>query len=451
MSKNPVVIIPGIGQSVLFVEDNNGNKIKKAWPVEIDEKALLADMKSSLMKMLLFRKDSGLSDKIAGLADALTDVFTKTPDGDNKYNIKPVKVVNSLAECSTDEKNYILKNVPIQEFAEKVGEDRIYYFAYNFFGDAEETAKELDSFIASVKEKSGCDKVDLFVYSIGGAILKAYLKEYSVKCDCEKIVNFSSALDGASIVADIYENKLNIENAMSMISAMMGNSSVASMAGMIPVDVIQNIADKTIAVIKKNILEKSTTLWALIPDGRFVAAFSAQTVNDVFTKKVRALNEYSGTFSDEAKRLAQNGMKFYQICGSGQKIPEIFGSSGIESDGLLDVSSASFGNIFPDTTWYFDGQDHIEAMYNDVAMSLTAKIFAEDDISEYPLKNGSRNIKKLKNKLIPKVKTALETASGEEKSKLLECLEAYEKILAETVIENNNNIKQLEKIIEETV
>ena len=144
-------------------------------------------------------------------------------------------------------------------------------------------------------------------------------------------------------------------------------------------------------------------------------------------------------------------MKFYQICGSGQKIPEIFASCGVESDGILDVNSASFGDTFPDTTWCFDGQTHIDAMYNDVAMSLAAKIFADEDISEYPFKNGSRNIKKLKNKLIPKVKTALASVSDEEKSKLLECLEVYEKILAETVIENDNNIKQLEKTIEETV
>lgn len=421
MSKNPVVIIPGIGQSVLVVEDNNGNKIKNAWPVEIDEKALLAEMKSSLMKMLLFRKDSGFSDKVADIVNGLTEVFS----GNQK--IRPVTVEKSLAECSAEERKYIFSNVPVQEFAEKIGEENVYFFAYNFFGNAEKTAAELDRFITSVKEKTGCKKVDLFVYSAGGAVLKEYLKEYAVKSDCEKIVNFASACDGASVVADIYENRINISNAMSVLSSFTDNASVMSMAGMLPADIIENVAEKSLAVVKKNILDNSTIIRALIPCGE---------------------NE---SFAEIAEKLSANGMQFYQICGSGLNAPEIFETCNIDSDGIVDTDSASLSGKFPETTWYFDGQHHINAMYNDVAMSLAAKIFAEEDVSAYPFRNGSRNIRKLKNKLIPKVKKALDSASGEKKEKLEECLEIYKKILAETVITDDENIKQLEKLIEETV
>ncbi len=450
MYSNPVVIVPGIGHSKLIAENENGQKIKTAWPVEIDEKALMNELKGSLMKMILFRTDGGFSDKIAHIADDATDALAVNPDGSKKYNIKPVSLKKSLAEYTDEEKNELFKNVPVQELAEKIGEDKIFYFAYDFFGDIADTAKSLDEFITFVKAKTGCAKVDLFVYSIGGAVLKAYLKDYSVKCDCEKVVNFASALDGASIIADVYENKLNLDNPLSLVSSLVDNAdSVLSMAGMIPEEVIENVIKKSLAVIRKNIFDRCTTLWALVPAGRFDAVFSACKPNTVLAEKVRALNEYSKNFKNEAKALAENGMKFYQICGCGQKLPAVFETYDICTDGILDTASASFGDAFPGTTWYFDGQEHIYAMYNDVAMSLAAKIFAGEDTNDYPVKNGSRNIRKLKTKLIPKVKTALATAAGDVKNELEACLAEYEKILSDTVVGNDDNVRQLEKRTEE--
>ena len=452
MYSNPVIIIPGIGQSKLIAVNENGQKIKNAWPVQIDEKALMNELKGSLMKMILFRTDGGFSNKIAGIADEATDALAVNPDGSKKYNIKPVSFEKSLAEYTQEEKNELFNNVPVQEIAEKTGEDKIFYFAYDFIGDVADTAKALDGFITFVKEKTGCAKVDLFVYSIGGAVLKAYLKDYSIKCDCEKVVNFASALDGASIVADVYENKLKLDNPLSLLSSFVNDAdSVLSMAGLIPGEVIENIIKKSLAVLRKNILDNCTTLWSLVPADRFEAVFSACKPNAALAEKVRTLYEYSKNFKNEAKDLAENGMKFYQICGCGQKLPEVFETFDICTDGILDTDSASFGGAFPGTTWYFDGQEHIYAMYNDVAMSLAAKIFAGEDTKDYPVKNGSRNIRKLKTMLIPKVKTALATASADVKNELEACLCEYDNILAETVIVNDDNVRQLEKRIKETL
>ena len=452
MNSNPVIIIPGIGHSKLIAENENGTKIKNAWPVEIDEKALMNELKGSLMKMILFRTDGGFSDKIASIADDATDAMAVNPDGSKKYNIKPVSFEKSLAECTDAEKNELFKNVPVQELAEKIGEDKIFYFAYDFFGDIADTAKSLDEFITFVKTKTGSAKVDLFVYSIGGAVLKAYLKDYSVKCDCEKVVNFASVLDGASIISDIYENKLNLDNPLSLVSSFTDDAdSVLSMAGMIPENVVENVVKKLIAVIRKNIFDNCTTLWAVVPDDRFESVFAACNPSSALAEKVRALHEYSKNFRNEAKTLSENGMKFYQICGCGQKLPRIVETYDICTDGIVDTASASFGNAFPETTWYFDGQEHIYAMYNDVAMSLAAKILAGEDTQNYPAKNGSRNIRKLKTQLIPKAKTALATASGDVKNELEACLAEYDRILAETVISNSDNVRVLENRIKETL
>lgn len=440
MSINPVIIIPGFGQSKLTADG------KDAWPLNIDQKALIGELKGSLMKMMLFRTDGGFSDKIASIVDDATDLLSVKADGTKKYDVKPLVFEKSFAEFTSAEKQAVYKNFPCEAISEKIGEDKIFYFAYDFLGDVSSVAAELDKFVTFVKEKTCSEKVNFLVYSTGGAVLKAYLKDFAVKCDCEKTVNISAFLDGSTAVADIYENKLQLDNPAELLSSLGGKgASLSSAAGMLPADVIENVIKKSFAVLKKNLLDSCTMLWALIPSGRFDAVFASHGTDDVFAQKVKAMNEYSARFVQDAK-----GLEFYQLCGCGNKFPSVFDADGTDSDGLLDVASASLAGSFPETTWYFRHQNHTGALYNDIVMSLAAGIFANeiDSVSSsasFPAYNGSRNIKKLKNELVPKAKAALDTADADAKARLEECIAEYENILSVTVIENGENVKQLEE------
>ena len=88
MNKNPVIIIPGLGRSKLVLCDDSGNKIKNAWPFELDTKAILDKLKGSLMKLMLFRKDAGFSDRIADIVREVAEPLALNPDGRKKHNIK---------------------------------------------------------------------------------------------------------------------------------------------------------------------------------------------------------------------------------------------------------------------------------------------------------------------------------------------------------------------------
>ena len=63
----PCVILPGIGQSKVELIGKKGEKIKMAWPIDVDGEALMNELKGPLMKMMLFRKDAGFSDKVASI------------------------------------------------------------------------------------------------------------------------------------------------------------------------------------------------------------------------------------------------------------------------------------------------------------------------------------------------------------------------------------------------
>ena len=48
----PTVIVPGIGQSKVELLDNEGKRIKLAWPLDIDSKRLLKRILPSALKMI---------------------------------------------------------------------------------------------------------------------------------------------------------------------------------------------------------------------------------------------------------------------------------------------------------------------------------------------------------------------------------------------------------------
>lgn len=371
MSTNPVIIIPAIGQSKLVVLDENGNKVKNAWPFEIDEKALLDDMKGSLMKMMLFRTDGGFSDKVAGIADGITEPLAVNPDGTKKYSLKSLLAGKSYSECNEKEQDFIKGVFPVDGLAESLGADKIFYFDYDFFGDIADTASALDALVADVLAKTESEKVDFIVFSTGAAVLKAYLKDYAVKSCVEKVVCIAAFLDGASIVADIYENKLHIDNPAELLSSLGGKAaSLASVVGMLPPDVMENIITKSVNVMKKNILDNCTSLWALIPAGRFEAVAAAYDMAPALKEKVSSIYEYSCNFKNEIKALEENGMKFCFVCCTGRELPCVFESAGTDSDGIVDTASASLDGAYPENTHYFDGTEHFSAMKNDAIVTL---------------------------------------------------------------------------------
>ena len=461
MRSDPVIIIPGIGQSKLILADENGNKIKNAWPVELDQSAIVNELKSSLMKMVLFRKDGGFSDRVAAIAESACEPLAVNEDGTKKHNVIPVSYEKSLAECNDDEKKYIYKMIPMEQLGAKIGEDRLFFFAYDPFGDAYDTASRLDGFIGFVKNKTGSEKVSLVSVSQGGVVLRVYLDLYGGKGEIGKVVNFVSALDGSSLIADIFDDKLLLDDPASLLGTIGGKAaSLASAVGMLPKDVIANTIEKSLSVLKKSLIFNCTMMWGSIPAGRFGAILNKYpSMNESLKAKVTRLYDFTVYFPERAKALAENGMKFYQICGCGMGIVPVCESKNIQSDGIVDVSSASFGAVctsdesdvdvsgcvFPENTWFFNNMSHADAAFNDVALSLACDILS-DEVSgvcdKYPQFNGSRNIRKLKYELVPKAEKAI--SEGKNCAELEKALADYEKILSNTVINDDSDVKELE-------
>ena len=189
----PCIIIPGIGQSKIELLDGNGKKLKMAWQLEIGTDSIVKKLKYPFIRSVILRSDLGLSNKMASIVSEIVDPIATNDDGTMKNPIRVVDYPQSIADCTEDERNYIYRMVPMQRLGKIIGEDKLYFFSYNSFGEPYETAAMLNDFIQQIKKEHNCDKVNLVPVSMGGAVSIAYFDAYGHQDDIKRVMYFVAA------------------------------------------------------------------------------------------------------------------------------------------------------------------------------------------------------------------------------------------------------------------
>lgn len=422
----PCVILPGIGQSKVEMVDDSGNKIKMAWPLDVEGEDLLNELKSSLMRMMLFRRDAGFSDKVASLLREVANPIGTNPDGTMKNKLRVVSYPQSLKECTADEKRYIYKMVPLQMLSERIGEENLYFFSYNSFGDTYEIAKELSSFIDMVKEKTGSDKVNLVPVSLGGALSTAYFELFAHKKDVKRVMYFVAALGGSQLIADIMANDVKAENGVAMIEMLMDAKSAQAVGGflkMMPDGVFEITIKKALDAIISEVLANSLSMWGIIPPDRYeelAEKYLSDDKHKALREKADKFYKYRKAFPEKVRELEKEGVEFFAICGYGLPLMALAKSDKLSSDTIIDLSSTSMGalsaplgevltvfpeegkrcrdcshkhlspdktvdasyGLWPEKTWYFASQRHDDTAYNDIALGVAARVLSDDGFTD---------------------------------------------------------------------
>lgn len=422
----PCVILPGIGQSKVELVDNKGKKVKMAWPPEFDSQKLLDKLKAPLMKMMLFRKDGGFSDKVAALVKETIEPLTMNSDGTFKNSLKTVCYPYSIKECTPDEKRFIYKMVPLQGLADKIGEENLYYFAYNSFADPYETADMLDAFIEKIKVQTDSEKVNLVPVSLGGSLSIAYFDRYAYKNSVKRVMYFVAALGGTHLAADICAKKFTDKSPVELIKALLPANKADELSGMVsmlPSDVPMNILDKVITAVLDTFLLNSASMWGTIPPERY-EELSAMYLSDKnrqsLKEKTDAFYKVRKDFPDLVREMEKQGVEFFSVCGYGKNLFPLVASSYMSSDGIVNVASPSLGarsapvgeklepydgidricrdkthnhispdgsidascGLWPERTWYFSSQGHDAIAYNDKALKIAELVLSDDEFKD---------------------------------------------------------------------
>lgn len=214
---SPTVVIHGIGQSKTYLYENDeiavdedGKQIT-GWPIYANTKYIIKNLLWPLVKMLVTQRDDGFVESFRKTLEGTLYVNAFDSNGKNVYDVRVKKYPQSVAKCSDEDKEEIYGNVPIDGFSKVAGEDHLYYFAYNSFGNNSEITDELYNFIGQIKRETGHDKINVVAISLGGTIANSLFDRYpELYPSLDRVVYIVPALDGSNIVGDIYLGKQHL-------------------------------------------------------------------------------------------------------------------------------------------------------------------------------------------------------------------------------------------------
>ncbi len=463
----PVIIVHGMSQNDTYLLNEDGTRMTDSngdyitgWPLEIDVMGLLKEALGPLLMSVTTRSDAGLTDAMRkGAYEALYAIHK---DAEGNY-LTPVEV--PCYECPmsqmTDEiKEYYYNILPLQGLAEIVGEENIYYFGYDSFGDVIGETEKLNHYIHDVVlPQTGAEQVRLCNISLGGTIGVNYLEMYPEDYELIKRMLFViPAIDGSDIIGDILTNNLSIIHDDEMlygkfIPSLLGDSSLSYFINILlrilPDDVLKSALGGLAEGVVEAGVRSTTIIWALCPTDYYEEA-RAKWLSDEEYSLVREKVDYymqaRANFEKNLYALMDTGAQAFDIvCYGGGMFPLCRDYNKTNGDGIVHSTSASMGATFADvgktlgrdykvvgthcsnpdhdhfapdrtvdpttgllpcTTWFIKNQDHEKLPHNDVALKMAFDIMTDDNIVDvysrpdvYPQYNEGRLVNKVREHL----------------------------------------------------
>lgn len=470
----PSIVIPGIGQSQVYLVDDNGDFVLEdgekinCFPAYFNVKSIIKKVLAPALVSLALQRDVGMSKALKGVVDDCFYMNTCDADGNESPYGKLEEYPKSLAECTQEEKNTIYGHIPLMDYSRQVGEDHLYYFAYNSFGNAIQTADRLYKYIEMVKEETGHSKVNIVPISLGGTVANSLLEFYSGRYEgkpsvyesINKVVYIVPAVDGSSIVGDIFNLDLAFLNPdylyNGFLEGLMDERDarlIEVVLRILPDDVLLSVLNNVCEHLVSSVIAYCTNLWALCPSKDYPGA-AERWLSDPKMAKIKEQTDLYYTAQcnrfDNLNALMETGVKAFNIVDYDVALYNVGNSWNIENaDGVIDLDSTSMGahaanvgealpegytqantvctnpdhnhisfdnvvdastGALPDTTFYFKGQSHEGTGRNDIIMALATTLLVNDDIEDvfsdenYPQFNVGRETRGLKNGMLPDAK-----------------------------------------------
>ena len=498
----PVIIVHGMSQNNTYLLNEDGTRMTDdkgdyitGWPLEIDIMGLLKNALVPLLASVVSRSDAGLTEAMRkGAYDGLYAIHK---DAEGNY-LTPVEVPcyeGPMSELPEDLKAEYYEFLRLQGLAEIVGEDNIYYFGYDSFGDVIGETEKLHHFIHDVVlPQTGADQVRLCNISLGGTIGVNYLETYPEDYFLIKRMLFViPAIDGSDIIGDILTGNLSIIHDDKMLysqflPALLGETPLAYLLNIVlrilPKDVLKSALGGLAEGVVEAGVRSTTIIWALCPTDYDEEAREKWLADDEYAlirEKVDYYMNARANFGDNLYKLKEGGTEVFDIvCYGGGMFPLCKDWNVTNGDGIVHSNSASMGATFanvgetlpedyvaagtycnnpahdhispdrtvdpttgllPCTTWYIKNQDHEKLPNNDVALKMAFDIMTDDNIEDvysrpdvYPQYNEGRLVHMAREYLEIWAEADKSKLSDEEIAYVQSAVDEVNKQLSETIV-----------------
>lgn len=516
----PLIIVPGINHSPVYLCDENNEVIFDKDGNTTNGTLLLVDTSNMvplilqhvavpLILMLLTQTDCGLAEGVKVLVDELLSLQKTNSDGSlvNNLQLKDFHFpLSEFDENSFDgeyDKAWFYRMLPIQSYTDIVGEDEVYLYTFNLFGNVMESAKGLDEFIQFVKEETGSDKVNLLNVSLGGTVFTAYMEQFDASKDVNEIVSVVAVHDGTSILSDFYQREWNLTDESiykDLFPYIMSVESDSAALGylinillrILPRAELELLLTSAYDVLFENLLHNTSQFWAMVPSADYpelAEKYLSDEEHAALRKSTDAFYQAQLNLEGNIKEFISKGGQFNAICGYGLAFGEqeysFFAVADsydkVNSDGIIEIQSTSIGATsalpgeklaveddtylspdgsvdastcaFPDNTWFFENQHH-EIGGNDVALKLATELILDDTLidvnsnpSRWPQYNGTRNTKWVKRSYLPDAaKIDRSTLTEEQLTELDAALAETEEMMNRTIIDVEGDAATVERL-----
>ncbi|MBO4894620.1 MAG: hypothetical protein J5562_06880 [Clostridia bacterium] len=472
----PTIIVPGLGQSPVWVTDENGEPITDgdgnrvtAFPAYLQLGKIIGTVLFPALLSILTQRDIGLSDAFAKAIDDSFGINTSDLTAHNTGNVVTQKFLHSYAECDESEIALINMHIPFEKYTTELPKDHIYYYTYNSFGNHIDLAADLHDYIDMVKEQTGHDKVNLVPLSQGASIVSAMLEYYpDTYKELHKVMFVVPALDGSIIIGDVFNGRVNFLNKDYLYNGFLEEMTLLDeytarlievAARILPDEVLMATLEKGVKHLVENTMIRSTSMWALCPSGDYPTAaekyLSSPEMADI---KAQTDRYYQAQLHarDNIQKLVDNGVQVFDVveynipvinvserwntmngdfiiqvdstsmgaytANVGETLPDGYqqknthctnpGHNHISPDNVVDASAG----LLPDTTFYFNGQRHDLTQHNDVILRLAMRLIADDEITD--VYSSPEFPQFLSGRNVSTLNSLLETAQGVDRSKL---------------------------------
>lgn len=400
---SPLIVVPGIMQSQVYVQDENGNDLltSDGFPiVEGMDMQFMFDMKAitdeipSIVLDLVFALLAGDRDIfVDGFIEVFDNAFSShyfNPDGTRTNEVdvdqywysaevamtKPDKSYGYAQGYRTDDEgntlpsykyeyefDFIKAQVDITEYCEMAGYDHLYYYSYSSFGDTLSIAEQLNEYIQMVKAQTGHDKVSLVFISLGGTIGNTYLAKHCNPDDIDRVVFAAGANDGSYLLADLMDSALSFDDSEHFYSEMLPLILKLTDSGMdwlgyilnfvtraIPqelfTDHIDYIFARVVNEVLGNLMHNCPSMWALVPSTEY-ERMAEKFISDDAHKELRAKTdeyyEIQKNAGETIQQLSEDGMEIFVISGYNLPLLSVVEHWDYSSDEIIHVQSTSFG------------------------------------------------------------------------------------------------------------
>ncbi|MCM1100313.1 MAG: alpha/beta fold hydrolase [Clostridium sp.] len=180
VDEHPIIIVPGIMGSRLFVSNQTYDQTNQVWDPPLDWSDPVNSIKT------LYRIER-INNRMAP---------------ENQLYVPPCKNQNSLSIGDREYGTQGVYKVIVNELCNAFPDREIYFFSYDWRKSNGDSADKLNSFI----DELDADKVDLLCHSMGGLVVSSYYAKYADKDRVDKIITCGTPYEGAPALINSVQN-----------------------------------------------------------------------------------------------------------------------------------------------------------------------------------------------------------------------------------------------------